>query len=297
MRTETGLIVKRGKDESGEDLYGFIHRTFQEYFAALDIYFRQADPPHPDDANAILNAFLTQHLHDPHWQEVILLLFGKLGPGRATTQLQLILDPVDSKVCCRSTYTDIIQQDLFFACSCLKEEITLQNRLVVEIITRLSEVISTSPFPSQRNHAICALASLLSTQQYSQPGRMALLNLLTRSTLAESTRIQIAQALYSSNPADTDLRMQAQQALAILAQSAERAPGSALQAAQALYECYPVGSAGQLNAVQMMLETATKQQLSFEQTIQVIRTFLRRSPTTPEAAQLVSKRLLDWLQS
>src|SRR6266487_120228 len=301
MRTETGLIVKRGKDESGEDLYGFIHETFQEYFAALDVYFRQADPPPPDrpgeDANAILNAFLTQHLHDPHWQEVILLLFGKLGPGRATTQLQLILDPVDSKVCCRSTYTDIIQQDLFFACSCLKEEITLQNRLVVEIITRLSEVISTSPFPSQRNHAICALASLLSTQQYSQPGRMALLNLLTRSTLAESTRIQIAQALYSSNPADTDLRMQAQQALAILAQSAERAPGSALQAAQALYECYPVGSAGQLNAVQMMLETATKQQLSFEQTIQVIRTFLRRSSTTPEAAQLVSKRLLDWLQS
>ncbi|MDQ2888022.1 MAG: hypothetical protein M3Y39_18270, partial [Chloroflexota bacterium] len=301
MRTETGLIVKRGKDDSGEDLYGFIHEAFQEYFAALDVYFRQADPPHPDrpdeDANAILNTFLTQHLHDPHWQEVILLLFGKLGPGRATTQLQLILDPADNKVCCRSTYTDILQQDLFFACSCLKEEITVQNRLVSEIVTRLSEVIATSPFPSQRNDALRALASLLSTQQYSQPSRGALLDLLTRSTLAESTRIQIAQTLYSNNPGGTNLQRQAQQALMDLVQSAESTPASTIQAAQALYECYPPGSAEQLNAVQMMLEVAKKQRISFEQLIQVIRAFLRRPSTTPEAAQLVSKSLLDWLQS
>jgi NACHT domain len=301
MRTETGLIVKRGKDDSGEDLYGFIHEAFQEYFAALDVYFRQADPPHPDrpdeDANSILNTFLTQHLHDPHWQEVILLLFGKLGPGRATTQLQLILDPVNNKVCCRSTYTAILQQDLFFACSCLKEEITVQNRLVSEIVTRLSEVIATSPFPSQRNDALRALASLLSTQQYSQPGRATLLDLLTRSTLAESTRIQIAQMLYSTNPGDADLQGQAQRTLLDLAQSVESTPASAIQAAQALYECYPPGSAEQLNAVQMMLEVAKKQHISFAQIIQVIRAFLRRPSTTPEAAQLVSKSLFDWLQS
>ncbi len=144
MRTETGLIVKRGRDESGEDLYGFIHRTFQEYFAALDIYFRQADPPHPDlpgeNANIILNTFLTRHLHDPYWQEVILLLFGKLGPVRATMQIQMILNPPDGKVCCRSNYTEIIQQDLFFACACLQEEITVQNNLAREIVARLSKL-------------------------------------------------------------------------------------------------------------------------------------------------------------
>lgn len=293
MRTETGLIVKRGKDESGEDLYGFIHRTFQEYFAALDIYFRQADPPHPDDANAILNKFLTRHLHDPHWQEVILLLFGKLGPVRATTQLQLILDPIDNQVCCRSTYTQIIQQDLFFACTCLKEEITVQNKLAVEIVTRLSKVIYASPFPSQRNDAINMLASLLKTQQYSQLGHTTLLDLLTQSTLAESTRIQIAQILYHSNSPAADL--QAQQALIKLAQDPASSPWNAVQAAQTLYECYPAGSAEQLNAVQMMLEIATKHNLSLEQTIQVIRAFLRRPSTTPESAQLASKMLLDRL--
>src|SRR6266487_743435 len=293
MRTETGLIVKRGKDESGEDLYGFIHRTFQEYFAALDIYFRQADPPHPDDANAILNKFLTRHLHDPHWQEVILLLFGKLGPVRATTQLQLILDPIDNQVCCRSTYTQIIQQDLFFACTCLKEEITVQNKLAVEIVTRLSKVIYASSFPSQRNDAINTLASLLKTQQYSQLGHTTLLDLLTESTLAESTRIQIAQILYHSNSPAADL--QAQQALIKLAQDPASSPWNAVRAAQTLYECYPSGSAEQLNAVQMMLEIATKHNLSLEQTIQVIRAFLRRPSTTPESAQLASKMLLDRL--
>ncbi len=293
MRTETGLIVKRGKDESGEDLYGFIHRTFQEYFAALDIYFRQADPPHPDDANAILNKFLTRHLHDPHWQEVILLLFGKLGPVRATTQLQLILDPIDNQVCCRSTYTQIIQQDLFFACTCLKEEITVQNKLAVEIVTRLSKVIYASSFPSQRNDAINTLASLLKTQQYSQLGHTTLLDLLTQSTLAESTRIQIAQILYHSNSPAAGL--QAQQALIKLAQDPASSPWNAVQAAQTLYECYPSGSAEQLNAVQMMLEIATKHNLSLEQTIQVIRAFLRRPSTTPESAQLASKMLLDRL--
>ncbi len=293
MRTETGLIVKRGKDESGEDLYGFIHRTFQEYFAALDIYFRQADPPHPDDANAILNKFLTRHLHDPHWQEVILLLFGKLGPVRATTQLQLILDPIDNQVCCRSTYTQIIQQDLFFACTCLKEEITVQNKLAVEIVTRLSKVIYASSFPSQRNDAINTLASLLKTQQYSQLGHTTLLDLLTESTLAESTRIQIAQILYHSNSPAADL--QAQQALIKLAQDPASSPWNAVRAAQTLYECYPAGSAEQLNAVQMMLEIATKHNLSLEQTIQVIRAFLRRPSTTPESAQLASKMLLDRL--
>src|SRR6266487_3315943 len=293
MRTETGLIVKRGKDESGEDLYGFIHRTFQEYFAALDIYFRQADPPHPDDANAILNKFLTRHLHDPHWQEVILLLFGKLGPVRATTQLQLILDPIDNQVCCRSTYTQIIQQDLFFACTCLKEEITVQNKLAVEIVTRLSKVIYASSFPSQRNDAINTLASLLKTQQYSQLGHTTLLDLLTESTLAESTRIQIAQILYHSNSPAADL--QAQQALIKLAQDPASSPWNAVRAAQTLYECYPAGSAEQLNAVQMMLEIATKHNLSLEQTIQVIRAFLRRPSTTPASAHLASKMLLDRL--
>src|ERR1019366_3570404 len=47
VQEEAGLIVERGFDENGEALYSFVHRTFQEYFAAADVYERyqqQEDP-------------------------------------------------------------------------------------------------------------------------------------------------------------------------------------------------------------------------------------------------------------
>jgi NACHT domain len=297
MRTETGLIVKRGRDEGGEDLYGFIHRTFQEYFAALDIYFRQADPPHPDlpgeNANTILNTFLTRHLHDPYWQEVILLLFGKLGPVRATVQIQMILTPPNGKVCCRSKYTEIIQQDLFFACACLQEEITVQNNLTLEIVARLSKLIQTSPFPSQRVYAIDALAALLKTQQYSQLGRTTLLDLLAQNTLPANIRIQIAQTLCRSMAPTNELKTQAQQMLSEMVQQPESSAWSAIQAAQALYECYPNGSPEQRLAVQMMLDATVHHQLSFEQTVQMMRTFLQRPSIPDEIVRLISHTVLE----
>ncbi len=40
VQVEAGLIVERGTDENGEALYSFVHRTFQEYFAAADVYER-----------------------------------------------------------------------------------------------------------------------------------------------------------------------------------------------------------------------------------------------------------------
>jgi hypothetical protein len=297
MRTETGLIVKRGRDDGGEALYGFIHRTFQEYFAALDIYFRQADSPHPDrpgeNANAILNTFLTRHLHDPYWQEVILLLFGKLGPVRATIQIQMILDPPEGKVCCRSNHTEIIQQDLFFACTCLQEEITVQNNLAREIVTRLSKLIQNSPFPSQHSYAIDALAALFKTQQYSQLGRTTLLDLLTLKTLPDTTRIQVALTLYRNTPPGSETQIQAQQVLTGFIQEQDSPVVNVMQAAQALYECYADGSEEQRQVLQMMLDTATSRQLSFEQIIQMTRTFLLQPSIPEENARFISHTLLQ----
>jgi len=69
IKREAGLVVERGTDEHGKPLYGFIHRTFQEYFAATHIY----DLYQEEGAEAI-SEFLRKHLYDPHWHEVILLL-------------------------------------------------------------------------------------------------------------------------------------------------------------------------------------------------------------------------------
>src|SRR5205085_6362223 len=40
MREEAGLIIEREFDGDGEKFYGFVHRSFQEYFAAADVYER-----------------------------------------------------------------------------------------------------------------------------------------------------------------------------------------------------------------------------------------------------------------
>src|SRR5205823_12438061 len=73
MQVEAGLIVERGTDENGEKIYGFVHRTFQEYFAASDVYERYKQ----DEDPTIISDFLEKYLHDPHWREVILLMLGK----------------------------------------------------------------------------------------------------------------------------------------------------------------------------------------------------------------------------
>ena len=121
MRVEAGLIVERGTDENGEGIYGFVHRTFQDYFAASDVYdrFRQDEDP------AIIRDFLVEYLHDPHWREVTLLLLAKLGRKPLPVRLRQLLEgKIKSR---RSCYRDIVQQDLFFVCDCMIEEMAIEN--------------------------------------------------------------------------------------------------------------------------------------------------------------------------
>ncbi len=130
IQEEAGLIVQRGIDENGEALYGFVHLTFQEYFAAADVYERYQQEEDPE----VISKFLVEHLHDPRWREVIYLLLGKLKSTPATNQLRQILQgKIKSR---RSQYTEIVQQDLFFVCDCLLEEIKVENSLV-EMVKRM----------------------------------------------------------------------------------------------------------------------------------------------------------------
>ncbi len=78
-----------------------------------------------------------------------------------------------------------------------------------------------------------------------------------------------------------------------LVQQPESSAWSAIQAAQALYECYPNGAPEQLQAVQMMLEAIVRHQLSFEQTVQIMRTFLQRPFIPDEIVRLISHTLLE----
>ena len=212
MQIEAGLIVERGTDETGEPLYGFVHRTFQEYFAAVDrhLCYQQEETP------KIISDFLQEHLHDPHWHEVILLLLGKLPSRPATRQLSLILESTSDKPFSqRSKYTDIVQQDLFFVSSCLSEEIAVENNLAEAVVMRLSDMVKNSPITPQREETLSALGNLMQTRQYSLFAQRALVTFVNQEGLLDtSTRVKAAKVLFQCSPINSCDRQLALQAIA-----------------------------------------------------------------------------------
>jgi hypothetical protein len=191
MQEEAGLIVERGTDENGESIYGFVHRTFQEYFAAADVYnrFEQDEDP------TIISDFLIEHLHDPHWREVILLLLGKLGRKRATLRLRHILDgKIKSR---RSLYNDILRQDLFFVCDCLIDEMDVESDLAEAVVSRVGNLVITSPILRQRTNALEKLGELMQTRQFASLGKRELVRLVKLDTI--TSKLKIAVTLISSS--------------------------------------------------------------------------------------------------
>ncbi|MEM9808949.1 MAG: NACHT domain-containing protein, partial [Cyanobacteria bacterium P01_D01_bin.56] len=107
VREHSGLLIERGKDT-----YGFMHLTFQEYFAAWAL----AKMPTTERWQ-----FLCSRLHDSRWREVILLTSGHIGvidanEREATTFVEQILS-ADSR------HNEFLRQDELLAAACLADEI------------------------------------------------------------------------------------------------------------------------------------------------------------------------------
>lgn len=272
IKEEAGLIVERGTDENGEPLYGFVHRTFQEYFAAADICerYQQAEDP------IILSHFLIDHLHDPHWHEVILLLFGKLKRGPATKQLLQILEGKTKSQ--RSKYIDILQQDLFFISSCLNEEISVENDLALLVVKKLGQIVQRSAFPSQRSEALKTLGALMHTRQYADFGRRVLESLIVQnSALDISIRIEAIQILYLNSDIQSDEHQKAVKELLGLVKHQASSFQDKIRAVLTLYKISPDKSNDEQRAYQLLAELIEYPDLPFEQIIQTIIYLLEES--------------------
>jgi tetratricopeptide (TPR) repeat protein len=83
VRETTGLFVERAPG-----VYGFMHLTFEEYFAARYI---------ADNDQSKIQELIQQHLHEPRWNEPILLSLGYYGihsPG----QVKKLIDKLFSNL-------------------------------------------------------------------------------------------------------------------------------------------------------------------------------------------------------
>ena len=98
----SGILLPRGTDEDGRNLYGFLHQTFAEYLTAYHLAGRWEDGE--------LN--LIEYAHDPYWREVLLLMAGHLGTQRRAKAGRFIeaIRNLHS-----SPYEDVIHRDLLLA--------------------------------------------------------------------------------------------------------------------------------------------------------------------------------------
>ncbi|NEO23473.1 MULTISPECIES: sister chromatid cohesion protein PDS5 [unclassified Moorena] len=128
IRDRTGLL-----NEQGQNCYGFVHKTFQEYLCAEEIDY-QAD--NEGDFEIVLSQ-IREHLHDSHWREVLLLLIAQQKPKKAARAIRAVLTN-------KSNYEQWLHRDLLFAGSCLAEDpknfIGADRGLVQEILQQLFEL-------------------------------------------------------------------------------------------------------------------------------------------------------------
>jgi HEAT repeat protein/energy-coupling factor transporter ATP-binding protein EcfA2 len=131
VREHTGLFVERAPKR-----YGFMHLTFEEYYAARYLVA----------SNKTRAGLIRRHLHDPRWNEPILLALGFVGldsPKDATELLETAIlaqgDEAAALGFTPSPHEELLGRDFRFALRCLQDDIPLRSRVLRPLITRLAD--------------------------------------------------------------------------------------------------------------------------------------------------------------
>ncbi len=126
MRQMAGLIIERG-----HDAFGFLHLTFQEYFAGRAL----AQLGDQERWEAI-----HRHLHDPRWREPILLCAGRLGvvENRRPQVTQLVRDILEHEDPHEADLHRNVLLALAIACDDVNQEPALVNELVEKALALLT---------------------------------------------------------------------------------------------------------------------------------------------------------------
>jgi HEAT repeat protein len=120
MREMSGLIVERGYDA-----FGFLHLTFQEYFAGRAL--AKMDPNTRWDE-------VRTHLHEPRWREPILLCAGQLG---VVEKRRDVVSEFVGKILTNDDPTENdIHRNLLLALSIACDDVNLEHTLLNNIVQK-----------------------------------------------------------------------------------------------------------------------------------------------------------------
>jgi len=149
----TGLLVERG-----DGIFGFGHRTFQEYFAARGLLLEA-------EGGADIVALLRPYLFHPQWEEVVVHVAASLSAPRATTLLRVILDDPDPS-------GRFLRRSQRLALRCLVDGSAFADRALLDQIFSDGEAIGRSRWLGIAIGFISLLKQLLVTRHEAEAQRM-----------------------------------------------------------------------------------------------------------------------------
>jgi hypothetical protein len=127
MRQITGLLIERG-----HNAFGFLHLTFQEYFAGRAL----ASLSDEERWNVV-----RPHLHDPRWREPILLCAGRLGV--VENRRPQVTEFVRAILNCEDSTEEKLHRNLLLALAIAGDDVNLDPALIQEMVGRSLLCLST----------------------------------------------------------------------------------------------------------------------------------------------------------
>ncbi len=189
VKEHTGLLV-----EHSPGVYGFMHLTFEEYFASREMVASVRDAP----------KLISAHRHDPRWEEVLLLAIAQQRPKDASYLIRsAIWCPAEEIANCdyeKSQLEDELHRDLFLAAKCLRDCTGVEpslSRSVANEIVKLCLPMNRG-IASLQNSARTAIGYL----QRTEAGEIAT-NMLLESLKDEDANVRSSAADALGNAAST----------------------------------------------------------------------------------------------
>ena len=136
LREQAGFFYEKGVDDEGNRFYGFIHLTFEEYLAAIELVSKWNER----------KLDLKKYVFDPRWIEVIRLGASQLRlscKGRAgrVQSTQFVKDILSVEDPFSEAY-----RPLQLACLILSDDVNVMDELLNEILDRIMKVFSKRDF-------------------------------------------------------------------------------------------------------------------------------------------------------
>jgi predicted nucleotidyltransferase/HEAT repeat protein/transcriptional regulator with XRE-family HTH domain len=153
LSERTGLFVERG-----DCMFGFSHRSFQEYFAARGLLLEV-------EGGGDIVGLLRPYLFHPQWAEVVVHVAASLSAPRATTLLRVILDDPDPA-------GRFLRRSQQLALRCLVDGATIADRTLLEQLFSDGETVGGSRWLGIAMRLISLLKQLRGTRHEAEAERM-----------------------------------------------------------------------------------------------------------------------------